>query len=30
MIAYDKVADIFCMVDQFCKNFDKTTKNFIT
>lgn len=29
MIAYDKVADIFCIVDEFCKNFEKTTKNFI-
>lgn len=29
MITYDKVSDIFCIVDEFCKNFDQTTKNFI-
>ncbi len=29
MITYDKVSDIFCTVDEFCKNFQKTTKNFI-
>ncbi len=29
MITYDKVSDIFCIVDEFCKNFEQTTKNFI-
>ena len=29
MITYDKVSDIFCIVDEFCKNFEHTTKNFI-
>ena len=29
MITYDKVSDIFCLVDEFCKDFGKTTKNFI-
>jgi hypothetical protein len=29
MITYDKVNDIFCTVDEFCKNFQKTTKSFI-
>jgi hypothetical protein len=29
MITYDKVSDIFCTVDEFCKNFEKTTKSFI-
>lgn len=29
MITYDKVTDIFCIVDEFCKNFEKNTKNFI-
>ena len=29
MITYDKVTDIFCIVDEFCKNFEKTTNNFI-
>ncbi len=26
MITYDKVTDIFCIVDEFCKNFEKTLK----
>lgn len=29
MITYDKVTDIFCITDEFCKNFDKTTQGFI-
>ena len=29
MITYDKVTDIFCIADEFCKNFDKTTQGFI-
>ena len=29
MITYGKVTDIFCIADEFCKNFEKTTKNFI-
>jgi hypothetical protein len=29
MITYDKVSDIFCTVDEFCKNFQKTTQTFI-
>lgn len=29
MITYDKVTDIFIIVDEFCKNFEQTTKNFL-
>lgn len=29
MITYDKVTDIFCITDEFCKNFEKTTQSFI-
>ncbi len=29
MIDYDKVTDIFSITDEFCKNFDQTTSNFI-
>jgi hypothetical protein len=29
MITYDKVTDIFCITDEFCKNFEKTTRSFI-
>jgi hypothetical protein len=29
MITYDKVTDIFCLTDEFCKNFEKTTQSFI-
>lgn len=29
MIAYDKLTDIFCTVDEFCTNFDQTTKAFL-
>jgi hypothetical protein len=28
-MTYDKVSDIFCTVDEFCKNFQKTTQTFI-
>lgn len=28
MTDYDKVTDIFCITDEFCKNFDQTS-NFI-
>ena len=29
MIDYNKMSDIFCLVDEFCKDFDKTTQSFI-
>lgn len=29
MIDYSKISDIFCLVDEFCKDFDKTTKPFL-
>lgn len=29
MIDYSKISDIFCLVDEFCKDFDKTTHPFI-
>lgn len=29
MIDYDKVIDIFCIIDEFCQNFKQTTENFI-
>lgn len=29
MINFDKVTDIFCLVDEFCNNFDNSTKDFI-
>jgi hypothetical protein len=29
MINFDKVTDVFCLVDEFCKNFDNYTKYFI-
>lgn len=29
MINFDKATDIFCLVDEFCNNFDNYTKNFI-
>lgn len=29
MINFDKVTDIFCLVDEFCNNFDNYTKDFI-
>ncbi len=29
MIDYTKISDIFCLVDEFCNNFDETTRPFI-
>lgn len=29
MIDYNKVTDIFCIVDEFCQNFKQSTKSFI-
>ena len=29
MICFDKITDIFCIVDEFCKDFDKTTQPFL-
>ena len=29
MIDFNKISDIFCLVDEFCKDFDETTKPFI-
>ena len=29
MICFDKVTEIFCIVDEFCKNFDKETSKFL-
>lgn len=29
MIDYNKITDIFCIVDEFCKDFDKTTQPFL-
>jgi Transposase DDE domain len=29
MIAFNKITDIFCTVDEFCTNFDQTTKSFL-
>lgn len=29
MIYFDKITDIFCIVDEFCSNFDKTTQPFL-
>lgn len=29
MIAFAKITDIFCTVDEFCTNFDQTTKGFL-
>lgn len=29
MIDYDKVTDIFCTTDEFCKEFKQSTQNFI-
>lgn len=29
MIDYHKISDIFCLVDEFCKDFDKTTAPFL-
>ena len=29
MICFDKITDLFCVTDEFCKNFEKTTQSFI-
>ena len=29
MICFDKITDIFCVVDEFCSDFDKTTQSFL-
>jgi hypothetical protein len=29
MIDFNKISDIFCLVDEFCKDFDETTRTFI-
>jgi Transposase DDE domain len=29
MICFDKITDIFCIVDEFCTNFENTTRPFI-
>ena len=29
MIDYVKISDIFCLVDEFCKDFDQTTSPFL-
>jgi hypothetical protein len=29
MVCFDKITDIFCLVDEFCNNFDNYTKDFI-
>lgn len=29
MIDFNKISDIFCLVDEFCKDFDKSTRSFI-
>jgi hypothetical protein len=29
MIDFNKISDIFCLVDEFCKDFDETTRPFI-
>lgn len=29
MINYDKITEIFCVVDEFCKEFEKVTQSFI-
>jgi hypothetical protein len=29
MISYDKITELFCITDEFCKNFEKTTKLFL-
>lgn len=29
MIDYSKISDIFCLVDEFCKDFDQTTRSFL-
>lgn len=29
MICFDKITEIYCVTDEFCKNFEKTTESFI-
>jgi hypothetical protein len=29
MISYNKITELFCITDEFCKNFEKTTESFI-
>jgi hypothetical protein len=29
MICFDKISDIFCIVDEFCKDFETTTESFL-
>lgn len=29
MICFNKISDIFCIVDEFCKNFEESTSSFI-
>jgi hypothetical protein len=29
MICFDKITDLFCITDEFCKNFEKTTESFL-
>ena len=29
MICFDKITDLFCVTDEFCKNFEKTTASFL-
>jgi hypothetical protein len=29
MICFDKITDLFCITDEFCKNFEKTTASFL-
>lgn len=29
MIYFNKISDIFCLADEFCKDFDKTTRPFV-
>ena len=29
MICFDKITDLFCITDEFCKNFEKTTTSFL-
>ena len=29
MICFDKITDLFCITDEFCKNFEKTTAAFL-
>jgi hypothetical protein len=29
MICFDKITDLFCITDEFCKNFEKSTEFFL-